>query len=357
MLATADGRIAGSVSGGCVEGAVFEEISRAMATGLSRLVRYGITDAQAADVGLACGGAIDVLAEPLVRPEVEAAALEAPGPGFLARVVITPLPVVTPAAAGPQGRTGDGTPPSPTLVAWEDGRLDGSLGDQELDRELVRLSLESLARGASRTVDLGGRALFVESFQARPRLFIVGAGQVAIPLVAMAHVLGYETVVVDGRAAFATRERFPEADRLIVAWPDEAAGEVGLGPNDSVVVLSHDPKFDDPAVLAAFARGCRYVGVIGSRRTQADRRRRLLAAGLGPEGLAALSSPIGLDLGGRSPAETALSIMAEVVACRFGGSGLRLSETQAVPAEAAAVSQGVSPQAELSGESGTVRTR
>jgi xanthine dehydrogenase accessory factor len=211
-------------------------------------------------------------------------------------------------------------------VAWADGRLEGSLGDPSLDAELVRLTLESLARGTSRTVELAGRSFFIETFPTRPRLVVVGAGQVAIPLVAIARTLGYETVVVDGRPAFATRERFPDVDRLVVGWPDEVADEIGLGPPDAVAVLSHDVKFDEPAIVTAFAHGCRYVGAVGSRKTQADRRERLLAAGVRLDDLDRLCGPVGLDLGGRAPAETALSIMAEIVAMRHGGTGLPMHE-------------------------------
>ena len=133
--------------------------------------------------------------------------------------------------------------------------------------------------------------------------------------------VGYDTVVIDGRAAFATRERFPDVDVLVIGWPDEVADEIGLGPADAVAVLSHDVKFDEPAIVAALARGCRYVGAIGSRKTQADRRARLRAAGIADDDLARLAGPIGLDLGGRSPEETALAIMAEIVAARRGGTG------------------------------------
>jgi xanthine dehydrogenase accessory factor len=127
--------------------------------------------------------------------------------------------------------------------------------------------------------------------------------------------------VIDGREKFATRERFPDADQLLVGWPDELADTIGLGPADAVAVLTHDVKFDEPAIVAALARGCRYVGAVGSRKTQSDRRERLRAAGVSEAELARLRGPIGLDLGGREPAETALAIMAEVVAARFGASG------------------------------------
>ena len=179
-----------------------------------------------------------------------------------------------------------------------------------------------LARGGSATVTAAGRQFFLEGYPAAPRLVIVGAVQVAMPLARIARELGYATVVVDGRAAFATSERFPDVDRLVVGWPDEVADEIDLGPTDAVAVLTHDVKFDEPAIVEGLRRGCRYVGAVGSRKTQADRRARLRAAGVTDAELARLRGPIGLDLGGRAPAETALAIMAEVVAERYGGSGV-----------------------------------
>jgi xanthine dehydrogenase accessory factor len=325
LLAGADGRIAGSVSGGCVEGAAFEEIERARRDGVSRVIRYGISDEQAWDVGLACGGTIDVLVEPVVRPEVVAAGVDVEH----GRAIVTPLPADSPGPAFGPHEPGAGEPAAPSLVVGEDGSLSGSLGDPALDAELVRSGLEALASGTSRTVELGGRSLFVEAYPVRPRLVVVGAVQVAIPLVALARELGYETAVIDGRAAFATPERFPHADRLVVGWPDEVAEEIGLGPADAVAVLTHDVKFDEPAIVEALRRGCRYVGAVGSRKTQADRRERLLAAGVSADELARLRGPIGLDLGGRAPAETALAIMAEIVADRHAGTGRPMRELAA----------------------------
>ena len=205
------------------------------------------------------------------------------------------------------------------------GRLGGRATRRDawrcaLDAELARLAAVALFRGTSRTVQVGGRSLFIEAFSRRPRLIIVGAVQVAIALVAIARTLGYETVVVDGRPAFPTRERFPDADRLVVGWPTRLRMASGWAA-DAVVVLSHHVKFDEPAIATALGRGCRYVGAVGSRKTQADRRARLRSAGIGEEDLVRLRGPIGLDLGGRNPAEVALAIMAEVVAARYGGSG------------------------------------
>ncbi|HEV8490179.1 MAG TPA: XdhC family protein [Candidatus Limnocylindrales bacterium] len=319
LLLAADGRIAGSVSGGCVEGAAAEEIERARATGRARVIRYGISDEEAWDVGLACGGTIDVLVQPFVADAtIEAAGAAARDHGA---AVVTPLPVDSPPPEFGPHEPGAGAPPEEPLVVHEDGRLEGTLGSEAVDAALIAEAREALVRGTSRTVELGGRSLFVEAFPVRPRLVVVGAVQAAMSLVAFARELGWSTVVIDGRASFATPERFPGVDRLVVGWPDEVADEIGLGPNDAVAVLTHDVKFDEPAIVEALRRGCRYVGAVGSRKTQADRRARLLAAGVGEEDLARLRGPIGLDLAGRAPAETALAIMSEIVATRYGGSG------------------------------------
>lgn len=319
LVATADGRLAGSVSGGCVEGAAFEEIQKARADGVARVIRYGISDEQAWDVGLACGGTIDVLVEPVLRPEVVEAAA---GRGGVA--VVIPLPAdAPPPAFGPHER-GAGESPAPAFTVAEDGVAAGSTGSPAADAAVIRAARDVLARGGSTTVEVEGRQWLVEGYAATPRLVVVGAVQVAMPLARIAGALGYAVVVVDGREAFATRERFPDVDRLVVGWPDEVAEEIGLGPGDAVAVLTHDVKFDEPAIVEALRRGCRYVGAVGSRKTQADRRARLLAAGVGEADLDRLRGPIGLDLGGRAPAEMALAIMAEIVADRYGGSGVPL---------------------------------
>jgi len=333
LLVSDDDRLAGSVSGGCVEGAAFEEIQRARRDGHARVIRYGISDEQAWDVGLACGGTIDVLVEPTVRAEAEAAAADA-GEG---RAIVTPLPADAPPAEFGFHRPGDGALPAPSLVVHDDGRLEGSTGDSADDATLVDRARDALEQGQSRTVTLGGRQYFIEAYPVRPRLVIVGAVQVAITLARLAKELGYETVVTDGRPAFATEARFPDVDRLIIGWPDEVADQIGLGLNDAVAVLTHDVKFDEPAIVESLRRGARYVGAVGSKKTQADRRQRLLDAGVTPEQLARLRGPIGLDLGGRSPAETALSIMAEIVAARHNASGVPMRDrARAVEAEMAA---------------------
>jgi len=332
LIRADDGRIAGSVSGGCVEGAAAGEIERARSDGRSRVIRYGISDEEAWDVGLACGGTIDVLIEPLV-PAVAVSAARERG-----TAVATILPADAPSSTFGPHEPGDGAPPEPPIVVRSDGRLEGSLGSPSDDAALAAAAAEALLRGTSRTVAIGDRQVFVEAFPIKPRLVIVGAVEVARSLAVLAKELGYQIVVVDGRASFATPERFPpdRVDRLVVGWPDEVADEIGLGPEDAVAVLTHDVKFDEPAIIHALRRRCRYVGAVGSKKTQGDRRDRLRDAGVSDAELARLRGPIGLDLGGRNPAETALAIMAEIVAERYGGTGVPLRE-RAQPATAASV--------------------
>jgi xanthine dehydrogenase accessory factor len=318
-----------------VEGAAAEEIDRARTTGRERVIRYGISDEQAWDVGLACGGTIDVLVQPHVPAPIVDAARASLGTGGKGAAVVTPLPGDSPPADFGAHEPGDGAAPEPELIVHEDGRLDGTLGRPEMDAVLVEGALDALRRGTSRTLEIGERSYFVEAFPVRPRLVVVGAVEVARSLVRLAAELGYETVVVDGRASFATKERFPDVDGLVVGWPDEIADEIGLGPNDAVAVLTHDVKFDEPAIVESLHRHCRYVGAVGSRKTQADRRARLRDAGVSDDELAGLRGPIGLDLGGRNPAETALAILAEIVAERYGGSGRPMRDIAAERAIAA----------------------
>lgn len=302
LLATDDERLDGSVSGGCVEGAAAAEVRRAQRDGHARVIRYGISDETAWDVGLACGGIIDVLVEPAVRPEAIAAA-EAP-----AAALLTPLPADAPGDELVPLEPGAGELPGEALLLTAPDDAPAAL------RAAVVAAFDD---GTSTTArDKSGRQWFVESFAAPPRLVVVGAVHTALPLVRMARELGFRTVVVDRRATFAAAERTGDADEVHVAWPEDAFATIGLGPRDSVAILSHDAKLDEPAIVGALRAGCRYVGAIGSRKTQAGRRERLLAAGLTDADLARLHGPIGLPLGGRAPAEVALAILAEIVSER-----------------------------------------
>ena len=301
MLAAGDGVIAGSVSGGCVESATALEIEQAIARGSPKLVTFGVTDERAWEVGLACGGTIKVFVEPSVSSEVIVAARSRVG-----EVVATVI-----------GGTGVGT----AVRILEDGNFAGRVPEGVSRESLRKAALAALSQEASTSrefeTDAGPVTVFLEVFPRQPRLVIFGGVQIAVALVPLAKALGYRTIVADGRPAFIGRERFPEADELILAWPEEAFDRIGLDSACYVCVLSHDPKFDEPALQIALRSPAAYVGAIGSRKTQNSRRERLREAGLTEEQIGRLHGPIGLDLGGRQPAETALAILAQMTTVRY----------------------------------------
>jgi xanthine dehydrogenase accessory factor len=289
------GEIAGSVSGGCVEGAVVEEARSVLAGGPPKLLYYGIADDLAWDVGLACGGELWVWLERYegwpssTQRAALVTAVDGPNAGARALVV--------------EGGTVDGELPAPLA-----GRAQEAVND-------------ALERERNVTVESPEGLLFVEALVPPPRLVIVGAVDTAEALAGMAGRLGWRTVVIDPRAAFATAERIPSADEIVVRWPEEGYDAIGLRREDAVVVLTHDPKLDDPAISGALRRGARYVGALGSRRTQEKRHTRLVDSGVAPADLERVSGPVGLDIGAFTPEETALSILAEVVARRSGRDG------------------------------------
>lgn len=320
MLATPSGRIAGSVSGGCVESAVAQEIQAAIARGTPKLVTFGVSHERAWEVGLACGGTIRVLVQPAVTSAIASAARGKGG-------------VVVATVAGPDG--------SPLLgqsaVVRENGHLEHAGLPAWLVSAIGHPAGTALRREASTSVELTGPdgstvGVFLEVFARRPKLVIFGGVHIAMALVPLARALGYHTVVADGRQAFLTRERFPDADELLLAWPEEAFRQVGLDAATYVCLLSHDPKFDEPAMALALRSPAPYVGAIGSKKTQAARRERLRAQGFTEADLLRVRGPIGLDLGGRSPAETALAILAEMTAVRYGGTGAVLTQPAESPA-------------------------
>lgn len=312
MAVDAGGEVEGSVSGGCVEGAVVEEARAALADGRARTVSFGVSDDEAFGVGLTCGGTVRLLVE-VLEPDGWWAVLSGPlrdgGAVALASVV-----------AGPGvGRW---------LAVDGSGMLGGSLGDPGLDRVVARDAAGALAAGWSgvRHYDAHGEAredavaVFVHACAPPPRLVVFGAVDFTAALVRVAKVLGYRVTVCDPRATFATRARFPEADEVVVDWPQRHLASVGaeLGPRDAVCVLTHDHRFDVPAVVAALATDVGYLGAMGSRRTHEQRVARLRDAGVDGAGLARLRSPIGVDLGARTPEEVAISIVAEIIATRTG---------------------------------------
>ena len=305
LVATADGRFAGSVSAGCVEGAVLEQCAAVIKTGQSKLLTYGVADEDAWEVGLACGGTIRVWVEPFDRWE----------PVF---APLTEAIVADQSVALVSAMREDAATNASKLLVYTTGETVGSLGmTPEREVEIATLAGDRLAHGGNGSLETtDAPSLFVEVYPRAPRLIIVGAVHIAAPLIDLAHTLGFVTILVDPREAFATRERFPRADELIRAWPEDALPGLELDDNAHIAILTHDPKIDDPALKIALVSGARYIGALGSKRTAAARLERLRAAGLDETSLARLHAPIGLHLGGRSADEVALSIMAEIVQVR-----------------------------------------
>lgn len=301
MAVSEAGAISGAVSGGCVESAVVELAEEVLRTGRPRLEHFGYADEEAWEVGLPCGGEIDVWVEPWGHDALAALA-EAGGRG--ARVIR-----LDGAGAG--------------LLVRADGAVEGSLGPGGLDAEAVAAAEELMwAERSARRVLAGDVEVFVDVVHPPPRLVVVGAVDFAASVCEIARAAGFRAFVVDPRGRFATPERFPAAEEVVVAWPADGFARLGgLDRATAVAVLTHDPKLDDDALVAALRSPAGYVGAMGSRKAQAVRRERLLAAGLGEEEIARLRAPIGLDLGAVSAGETALSIVAEIVAERHGRQG------------------------------------
>ncbi|MEV0968655.1 XdhC family protein [Microtetraspora glauca] len=311
----------GSVSGGCVEGAVYELAQQVVGDGTPVLQRYGVSDDDAFSVGLTCGGIIDVFVEPVSRetyPELGeiAASIERREPVAVATIV-----------SGP-GRIGA------RRVVRADG-ASGTLGSSRLDdavdddaRGMLAQGLTGVRRygpeGERRLDDL---QVFVQSFAPSPRMLVFGAIDFAAAVARIGKFLGYHVVVCDARPVFATARRFPDADEVVVKWPHDYLSTAVVDERTVICVLTHDPKFDVPLLEVALRTPAAYVGAMGSRRTHEDRLRRLREAGIAEAELARLRSPIGLDLGARTPEETAVSIAAELIQLRWGGSGRALTET------------------------------
>jgi xanthine dehydrogenase accessory factor len=324
MLVGPDGTAVGSVSGGCVEGAVYEEAKDVVATGRPTLERYGVSDDDAFAVGLTCGGILDVYVEAISRESF-------PELGEVAASVGAhePVAVVT-CVKGPADRLGR------RMVLWPD-RVSGSFGEQHLDGAVADDARGMLAAGRTATLTYGHDGerrgdditMFVSSFAPPARMVVFGAIDFAAAVARVGSFLGYRVTVCDARPVFATARRFPDAHEVVVEWPHrylQAEADAGRIDERTVLcVLTHDPKFDVPLLEVALRLPVAYVGAMGSRRTHDERLDRLREAGLKDDELARLSSPIGLDLGARTPEETAVSIAAEIIAGRWGGSGERLT--------------------------------
>ncbi|MGH3797545.1 MAG: XdhC family protein [Pseudonocardiaceae bacterium] len=328
MLVTSDERAVGSVSGGCVEGAVFELGQQVLSDDVPVLQRYGVSDDDAFTVGLTCGGILDVFVEkidPVTFPELDevAASVAEQEPVAVATVVAHPDPELL-------GRR---------LVVWAD-RHTGTLGSAHADEAVLEDVRGLLAAGRVTTLHYGpdgqrrgeGMDVFVNSFDPPPRMLVFGAIDFAAAMARLGVFLGYKVTVCDARPVFATKSRFPDAHEVVVNWPHrylKTEAEAGrIDQRTVVTVLTHDPKFDVPVLVEALKMDLAYVGAMGSRNTHEDRDARLREAGLTDAELARLASPIGLDLGARTPEETAVSIAAEMISLRWGGRGTRLVDAE-----------------------------
>lgn len=325
MVVTSGGEAIGSVSGGCVEGALYDVGHEVLADGAPRLETYGVSDDDAFAVGLTCGGILDVIVERVdadTWPELPgiAASVAAEQPVAIATIVRSP-------SAEQVGRH---------IVVRPGVDAQGSLGTERLDATVAADALGLLGSGTTGFLHYGpegerlgdGLEVFVGSLAPPPRMYIFGAIDFSHALCRVGKLLGFRVTVCDAREVFATARRFPEADEVVVDWPHRWLSSQPVDPRTVICVLTHDPKFDVPALQVALRTDAGYIGAMGSRRTHEDRLRRLKEAGVTDDELARVHSPIGLDLGARTPEETAISIAAEVILDRWGGSGVRLTQTE-----------------------------
>ena len=327
LAVSAGGEVVGSVSGGCVEGATYELATSVMASGQPVLQRYGISDDDAFSVGLTCGGIIDIFVEPVSKERFAelaevAAAVQAGEPVAIATVIDGPgrtgaRRIIWPATRTPDAAKG-------TLGSGD--RLDQAVDDDA--RGMLAQGVTGVRRygpeGERRLDDLG---VFVQSFAPPPRMLVFGAIDFAAAVARAGKFLGYRVTVCDARPVFATAARFPEADEVITEWPHRYLSRITVDERTVICVLTHDPKFDVPLLEVALRTPAAYIGAMGSRRTHDDRLARLREAGLTEAELARLRSPIGLDLGARTPEETAVAIAAELIQLRWGGTGKPLTLT------------------------------
>jgi xanthine dehydrogenase accessory factor len=288
MLAVSEsGDVAGSVTGGCVEPAVFEEAREVLAGGEARLRTYGIADEEAFEVGLPCGGTVHIFVDEMDPATIDplAKAIEEERP--VARVV----PVSGPNAGAER------------LV----------FADDEVSDDVGRTAQELLAAGETALVQVGDDDVFVDSFAPRPNMYVFGAVDHAAAVAEIGRFLGYKVTVCDARAKFVTPERFPEADELVVEWPDRFLERSPVDERTAICVLTHDHKFDIPALKAALATNAGYIGAMGSRRTTEQRAELLRAEGVSDDELTRIHAPIGLRIGARTPQEVAVSVAAQLI--------------------------------------------
>jgi xanthine dehydrogenase accessory factor len=323
MAVNEDGQVAGSVSGGCVEPAVFEECMAAIEGGGPKLVTYGISDDEAFGVGLTCGGIIHIFVE---RFEDDGQVAR------LRRALSEQSPIAV--ATVIEAAADSGVTPGGRLLVTPEGH-DGELDDGELERAVADGARGMLEGGQTGQRHYGPRGqrrmedvtVFVNSLAPPPRMYVFGAIDFAGAVAKMGKFMGYRVTVCDARSVFATRERFPSADEVVAAWPDDFLQTAEVDGRSVICVLTHDPKFDVPVLKAALDTEAGYIGAMGSRRTHDDRTARLREEGVSEDQLSRIASPIGLDLGSRTPEETAVAISAEIIALRTGHEGGRLADS------------------------------
>ncbi|MBM3130415.1 MAG: XdhC family protein [Chloroflexi bacterium] len=317
MIVNARGEFAGSVSGGCVEGAVIEEAQRVIKTGKPKLLKYGIANETAWEVGLSCGGMIEVWLE------VQGSKFKVGAEDWLDTItraiesdeLCATATIVNGANVGAK------------MIVYADDRASGDLGDAALNTDVARDAQNAMQRESPENRVYGDAEIFIDVFAPKPNLVIIGGVHTAIPLTQFAQALGFHVTIVDGRARFASRERFPTADEIIVEWPQDALARIKIDASTYIAILTHDPKFDLPA-LAALSQMTppRYIGAMGSRATRAQHFAQLRAQGVPEEFLSRVHGPIGLNLGARTPEEIALAIIAEMVAVRHGTQGGKMKD-------------------------------
>lgn len=305
MAITRDGKIVGSVSGGCVESAVAQTAMGVLASGTPSIARYGINRNMMWDIGLSCGGAIDVFIEPLPELLPDARPHRASAICTIVR--------------GPK-RIGQ------RILTYGNGQTRGSFDDTTLQSQVLLAAQGLIEAGQSKTVTAGAYEVFVDVNVPEAQLLLVGAVHIAVALCKMAAVAGFSVTVIDPRPTLCNRERFPDARELMLQWPEDALPQIALDENTYVAVLTHDEKFDDPTLVRVLPTRACYVGAIGSKKTQALRRDRLRDAGLAPDVVARLHGPIGLDIGSQSPEEIAVAILAEMIASKHKRSGTPLRD-------------------------------
>jgi xanthine dehydrogenase accessory factor len=320
MAVSREGEVLGSVSGGCVEPAVYEEAMKVIASGMPRRVTYGIADEQAFEVGLTCGGTVHLHIDPVTNSAL----------GLLSKLdeMIRSREPVGLATILSEER------PEVRILLGPTGILEGSTADPELDRVIAEEGAGMLELGESGLRSFGSHgerrrddvSVFIRSFSPSPDMYVFGAIDFAAAITQIGKFLGYRVTVCDARQPFATRARFPEADEVVVEWPHEFLGTARIDSRTAICVLTHDPKFDVPLLKAALETPAAYIGAMGSRRTHAERNERLMEEGVSREDCRRIAGPIGLDIGAQTPQEVAVSIAAEIISVRSGGSGRPLSQ-------------------------------